>query len=328
MEFGDLNAMMVELLAAFLDPLRAALGNVDAVARPLAIAVIPVVFTLACFRAAAGSAMPIGAVIETILSCGLALGLLEFWPAFVDANLDQIGVIAGLVSTTHSATDAFELISVGAALATRAFDAAGSALSYLFWPVDAVVFTFAGISIFLAYLFASALIAVAYLECWAAAVLVGPLIGLLGVVGFGTAALVPISFMISSVFRLAALSMIASFGADLIATWALPAGDEELTWLHGFVAGALAIVMAWAAWKLDQLVVGYVLQGRVGFAAQLWSTGRMVGGAVAGMSSGGSGGFSGGAGAGRAASGGAGTAAAGGGTVQATNRPVNARARP
>jgi hypothetical protein len=192
------------------------------------------------------------------------------------------------------------------------------------------------------YLVITALSLSAWIEFWAAAVILSPLVAFLPIVGFSQAGFAPLSFLVSSAVRIAAISLIAAYGSVLLtdSAWAIPEPGEDFPWLQAFVALCLSVVMLMGALGMNQLLSG-VLMGRPGWAGGLtalygtvqgtaaaYRAGRerfSQSGLIGGTERGGGGGGRGPRGPGPCRLGGA---AAPAGTVQSTQEPVNSRRLP
>ena len=160
----ELQAMMAAISAAFLDPLKAAMAGVPDVALPLVHAAIPLVAGVHLLRSAAGAQLPIGTLLHSFLTIGIAQAAITLWPTVISGTLDQVDLLGGLAGS--ETTDPFEIVTAGAALATLAFDHAGAVTGYMSGWIIGGLFTIAGIAIFAAYTLVSAFSLMAWVQYW------------------------------------------------------------------------------------------------------------------------------------------------------------------
>ena len=276
--------------------------------------------------AMARQTFPVGALVQAFLTLGIAKAAIQFWPDIVSGTTAQINAFASVLGVDGA--DPFEVIAAGGALASLAFNHADAAAGYFSGWITSIFYFLAGIVIIICYAVISGLSLLAWVEFWAAAIILFPLVAMLGIAGFSQAAFVPISFLLSSTMRIAAIAMIAGYGSDLMAEYALPDMTDTVTWLNGFAAIILAGVLCLLTYGCNKLILS-ILMGRPGFtigAATLLSTisgaGSMVASRVSGAAGSSGGGGAAGATTARAGGSGGGQAA---GHVGARATPVNSR---
>ena len=316
----EVESLIADVAASFMDPLRAALGSVAAFAMPLLDSGMILVIGFTLLTAAMGGRFPAGALLQSLIVLGLAMAAITYWPEIISKTVEQIGAFGGLAGT--DATSPFEVASAGIDLATLAFSHAGSVWSAFSDPATTIMFLLAGFVIALAYIIITGVSLMAWIEFWGAAIILAPLTALMPIMGFSSAGFVPFSFLVSSTIRIVAISLIAAYGSGLISEYAIPGADEAVTWLHGLIAFCLAVVMALLAWGADHYVSG-IVQGRPGFSGGVGGLKGAVSSAVSAVAGGGVGGAAAAsASASKASSSGSG---GGGGSVGSTAKPVNSR---
>jgi hypothetical protein len=312
---------------AFLTPLQANLAGVEATMMPLLDALMVFVIAAAALSAAFRRNDMLGATWHCIFILGITQGALRYWPQLLEWSIGTAGNLTEL-GGAGQITDPFEIVSAGAALFTRAADHADVTAGYLPGEglLKALFLILVGITLFVAYLIISAISLSAFVEFYAAGIVLAPLIAFLPVVGFTGAGFTPISFIMSATLRIAALGFLASFGTTLVSEYALPPIGDEITWLQALIAAGLACVLLFIAWRVNSMISG-ILLGRPG-----WSGAGMLTGAIAaagGLVVSGLAGGSGAATASQAAGGGGGRSnpgtGSGGNQVGTTRQPVNSR---
>jgi hypothetical protein len=312
---------------AFLTPLQASLAGVEATMMPLLDALMVFVIAAAALSAAFRRNDMLGATWHCIFILGITQAALRYWPELLEWSIGTAGDLTEL-GGAGQITDPFEIASAGAALFTRAADHADTVIGYLPYRgwLLALVLLLVGIVLFVAYLIISAISLSAYVEFYAAGIVLAPLIAFLPVVGFTGAGFTPISFIMSATLRIAALGFLASFGTTLVSEYALPPIGDEITWLQAVSAAGLAAVMRFIAWRVNSMISG-ILLGRPG-----WSGAGLLMGAIAHAGGLAWSGITGGAGRSSAAAGGGGgggggraNPGTGGAQVGTTREPVNSR---
>jgi hypothetical protein len=314
----EVQSLIADIAASFMDPLQAALGGVASVAMPLLDSAVVLVIGFTMLIAAFGGRFPAGALMQSLITIGLAMAAITYWPDIISKSVEQVAELGGLADT--NATSPFEVATAGVALATLAFDHAGAVLGYMSGYVTAGFFALAGVGILVAYLVITGLSLMAWVEFWAAAVILAPLVALLPIMGFSSAGFVPFSFLLSSTIRIAAISLVATYGSGMISEYAIPGIDEAVTWLHGFIAFGLAAIMLMLAWGANSLIGG-IVQGRSGFAGGMGAMKGAVMSAVSSVAGGGVGSAATSAGSARSSS----ASSTGDGRPGSTSRPVNSR---
>jgi hypothetical protein len=328
----DLQALMAAIQAALLAPFQSSLTG----AMDLAIGLLTaaMAFTIGFFAISSmtSGAFPAGSLLQAIIILGIAVAAIENWPTLVDLTIEQIYATTGIAGAT-ALTSPFEVASAGAALCSRALYHAGAAFSLWGGLLMSAVLGLAGIAFFVCYLLISVISLGAWVEFWAAAMILAPLAAMVGIPGFQYAGIVPLSFMISSAVRIAAIGMLATFSTAMIDQYAIPDIDEEITYLNIMVAFALALALVVFTWSGVNNLISGIIAGRPGWAGGLGGVKTAVASAV----SGGLGAIS-SATAGRSASAATMSAASGSGSptaanaapsaVASTSTPVNSRNRP
>ena len=223
---------------------------------------IPLVVALGAIMAMARQTFPVGALVQAFLTLGIAKAAIQFWPDIVSGTTAQINAFASVLGVDGA--DPFEVIAAGGALASLAFNHADAAAGYFSGWITSIFYFLAGIVIIICYAVISGLSLLAWVEFWAAAIILFPLVAMLGIAGFSQAAFVPISFLLSSTMRIAAIAMIAGYGSDLMAEYALPDMTDTVTWLNGFAAIILAGVLCLLTYGCNRLILS-ILMGRPGF---------------------------------------------------------------
>ena len=237
---------------------------------------------------AGGVGGAVGTAVRYIIWGGLALGALAAWPTVIQAVFDTTQVIS--VEISGAPFNGTEVAARGFAILARAIDQATSLSTLLSLEVlDGLFIVFAALGIFIIFLAASLLTAIAIVKFWIQAAVAPFLLGLIffsPLAGVGWMALTgPLSTMV----YLITLSVILNVGGAAFSEAVFPGPDELLVLADVFTTAAAAAVVLFLAWRSSSWASDIVR----GAAGATGVTSLITGVAGAGLMRGG-GGFSGG----------------------------------
>lgn len=200
-------------------------------------------------RIAGGGGGIIPMVVAWIVTTGLVLGAVSFWPAIMQECFNTATEISTAIG--GSGIQLVDVIERGADQFNRLFQAAGAQLTLMDWqsfPV-AVQLILVGVWLFAMHVVTAFIFAAAILEFWlvgAILPIVLPLALVQGLQSVGFGALVWVAGM---TLRLVFIALVLASSTDLINEWTVPAMTEEPDVTLTITAAIAATVGAFLVWQ-------------------------------------------------------------------------------
>ncbi|WGF91090.1 hypothetical protein [Marinivivus vitaminiproducens] len=183
-----------------------------------------------------------------IITTGLVLGAVSFWPAIMQESFNTANEVSTLIG--GSGVQMLDVLERGADQFSRTVRAAAAQMSL--WPQSWIVagqMVVLGVWIFLMHIATSLVLAAAILEFWlvgALLPLILPLALITGMQGVGLGALIWAAGM---TIRLVLIAMVLAATTDLVAETIIPAPTEEPDITLYYIAVVAATVGTFLVWQ-------------------------------------------------------------------------------
>jgi len=211
------------------------------------IATASLLFGLA-IRVAAGGGGVVPAVVAWIITTGLVLGALSFWPLLMQESFNTANEVSALFG--GGGITALDVIARGYGLFARVFEAG---VQGAIWnPVNYLMYflmLIQALFILLIHTFLSLIVAASILQFWiggAALPIIIPFALISGLQGLGFQAFV---FVAAAVLRLIVISIIITVGQDAVLDIIVPDAGGVLTLIDLVAAGLAGLVVLYLAWQ-------------------------------------------------------------------------------
>lgn len=244
------------------------------------IASIGVIFGISV-RIAGGGGGIIPAIVGWLITTGLVLGAISFWPAIMQESFNTASEVSGMIG--GSGIQVMDVLERGANLASRVVDAARAQASLTdmgSWLTGMHMLGHAA-WIWLMHFIASFAVAGAILEFWlvgAVLPLLLPFTMVMGMQGIGFAALIWTAGM---TLRLVLIAMILAAATDMLAGYIIPGPNEEhflVQYLASDAAAAFAAFLVWqtSVWGKSVIQAAAGADSIFGLAGQALSGARVM----------------------------------------------------